>query len=156
MLALAIGAVGAAGADPSPPPRTGIDTCGQRFPADGPAGVDLQLGCLVSEIVAHYTGTAGPIEPAPLSSYVPQMALIAALAAAILLGLFGARRILGRRLAPVLPDEWWSCTACHSVNAVTSERCYRCGAPRSADADTLRTVDHPVTPQAFGHDWRDD
>lgn len=142
-----------AAADPTQPPP---GTCGDRYPADGPAGVDLQLGCMAAELVAHYTGRSAPVEATPLSGYVPQLTLIAVGIAGLIVASLVARRRLGRRLAPVMPDEWWSCAACHSVNAVTIGSCYRCGALRSPDAVTMQTVANPETPQAFGHDWRDD
>ena len=131
------------GATPPPP------TCAERFPEDGPAGVDLRLGCIVGEVVGLYTaGQAAP--PAPLSTYMIVLAILVAggIVLALLAGRVLARRA-GQRLAPVLAGEWWVCASCHSVNGTGVAHCYSCGAARS-DGATLRTDDAPVTPQSFG------
>src|SRR6185503_19649665 len=44
----------AAAADPSAPPQPRPPTCAERYPEEGPAGVDLRLGCIVSELVGLY------------------------------------------------------------------------------------------------------
>ena len=134
--ALAVCWVGAVtAAEPSTPPAR--QTCDQRFPADGPAGVDLRLGCLVSEIVGTFTGATDQGDPAPLSSYLePLLVVVLALVAAAV-ALVLSRRLLGRRLAPVLSAEWWSCAACRSLNPAAASRCYACGGVRTAEAGVV-------------------
>ena len=77
--------------------------------------------------------------------------IAAVLAAAVLVILAGRflRRRAGRRLAPVLADEWWVCASCRSVNGAGVARCYSCGSARP-DGPTLRTDTAPATPQSFG------
>lgn len=135
LLAAVVPVPGAGAADPTHrPPRL---TCDERFPADGPAGIDLRLGCLVGEVVGTFTGTTDQGDPAPLSSYLePLLITIVAVAAAVV-ALLLSRRLLGRRLAPDAPTEWWTCDACRSVNPGSGSRCYACGAPRpAADSGT--------------------
>jgi hypothetical protein len=128
------------------PPRA---TCAERFPAEGPAGVDLRLGCIVGELVGLYTASS-EVAPTPASTYA--IALAAAIGAALLVAWLAAlaiRRRAGRRLAPVLPGTWWVCDRCHSVNPGEARRCYACGAPPS-DGPALPTGERPETPQSFG------
>ena len=134
---------GPAASTPAPP------TCAERFPAEGPAGVDLRLGCIVGEVVGLYTaGQATP--PAPLSTYAIVVAalVLVAVIAVWLLGKALARRA-SRRLAPVLASEWWVCASCRSVNAAGVARCYSCGSDRP-DGPMLRTDEHPEVAQSFG------
>jgi hypothetical protein len=133
------------GAAPTPAPPT----CAERFPEDGPAGVDLRLGCIVSQVVGLYT--AGQQAPPPtLSTYAIALAgvLVGGIILALLVGRV-VRRRAGERLAPVLAGEWWACPSCHSVNGAGVAHCYSCGATRP-DGPTLRTDDAPATPQSFG------
>lgn len=137
--------------DPTPGPasETAPPSCADRFPAEGPAGVDLRLGCIVGELVGLYTARdARP--PAPLSSYAIAAGalLVGVLVVVWFAGRLVARRA-GRRLAPVLPDEWWVCATCRSVNGAGVERCYSCGAGRP-DGPTLPTDASPGIPQSFG------
>jgi len=134
--------------DASRPP-----TCVERYPANGPAGVDLRLGCIVSELVGLYTsGQAGP--PPTLSTYALVVAGIIALVgvAAWLLARAGVRRA-SRRMAPVTPSAWWACPNCRSVNGANVERCYACGSP-PGDDQLMPTDDRPSTPQSFGERGR--
>jgi hypothetical protein len=127
-----LGTSGVSAADPTAPPSR--PTCEQRFPASGPAGVDLRLGCLLGEIVGTFTGSTDQGDPAPLSSYLePLLAVVLGLSGAVV-ALVLARRVLGRRLAPVVPVDWWNCDACRSYNAGSASRCYACGARRPAAA----------------------
>jgi hypothetical protein len=145
-----------------PPATPGPDasgrpaTCAQRYPADGPAGIDLQLGCVVSELVGHYTGAdAGPRrEPPRISSYLAPITLGAVGLVGLLLVLHAARRSAGRRLAPAAPTSFWSCPGCRSLNAAGRAACYRCGRAWEAGAAELRTDAEPPAPQSFG--TRDD
>lgn len=135
-------------ADPVPTQRPPT-TCAERFPAEGPAGVDLRLGCIVGEVVGLYVpGQSTP--PPPLSTYAILVGIVvgAGLLLVWIVGRLVARRA-GRRLAPVLPDEWWVCATCKSVNGSAASRCYSCGGSRP-DGPALRTDDRPSTPQSFG------
>lgn len=139
-------------ADPTADPvggGTSRPTCAQRYPEEGPAGVDLRLGCIIEELVGHYSASAAN-DATPASTYalVVLGILVAGLGAAWLAGRF-LRRAAGRRLAPVRPGEWWLCAACRSVNGAGVTRCYSCGATRP-DGPTLRTDDGPSTIQSFG------
>jgi hypothetical protein len=140
-------------ADPTPDPvaqTASPPTCSDRFPAEGPAGVDLRLGCIVSEVVGLYTaGQAEP--PPPLSSYAIFVGLVVvgAVVTVWLVGRFVARRA-GRRMAPVLAGEWWICGSCRSVNGAGVTRCYSCGSGRP-DGPMLTTDEHPQISQSFGN-----
>lgn len=143
-------------ADPTPGPASATSrpaTCSERFPADGPAGVDLRLGCIVGEVVGVYTA-AQAAPPAPLSTYaiLVGIVILSALLLAVVAGRFIARRA-GRRLAPVLSDEWWVCTTCKSVNGAGVAHCYACGNDRP-DGPALVTDNSPTTPQSFGRGKR--
>lgn len=148
-------AVGWAGpllaADPTPDPATVVrpPTCAERYPEEGPAGVDLRLGCIIGELVSQYTGSVGR-EATPASTYGLIMLgiLLAGFAAVWLAGRY-LRRAAGRRFAPVRPDEWWLCGTCRSVNGAGVEHCYSCGAPPT-DGPTLRTDESPSIAQSFG------
>lgn len=153
LLLAAVGVPGAVhAADPTPDPAGQTQrppTCADRFPEEGPAGVDLRLGCIVSEVVGLYTaGQAAP--PAPLSTYVIFLGVLAVLAVVALwfAGRLVARRA-GRRLAPVLAGEWWICGTCRSVNGAGMSRCYSCGGGRP-DGPLLTTDEHPEVSQSFG------
>jgi hypothetical protein len=137
-------------ADPSPTPEIARPpTCAERFPAEGPAGVDLRLGCIVGEVVGLYSAAATS-EPAPLSTYAIGVALLVAagLAATWVVGRVVSQKA-GERMAPVLAGEWWVCAKCKSVNGAGVTRCYSCGSP-PPDGPTMRTSEAPGTPQSFG------
>lgn len=142
---------GARAADPTAQPAARPLSCAERFPEEGPAGVDLRLGCVVSELVGLYTpGQASA--PPTISAYgLAMLAIVLGVALiAILLTRLLARRA-GAALAPVTPDAWWQCPSCRSVNGAGITRCYSCGAHRPADLGvTLATDDSPGTPQSFG------
>jgi hypothetical protein len=139
------------GADPTPVPNATAppSTCSERFTDDGPAGVDLRLGCIVSEVVGLYTAGQDAAPP-PLSTYaIVLIALgVGAAGIAVLAGRL-LHRQAGRRMAPVLADAWWVCASCRSVNAAGVLRCYSCGSTQP-DGPTLRTDAAPATPQSFG------
>lgn len=134
-------------ADPAATSRT--PTCAERFPAEGPAGVDLRLGCIVGEVVGLYTpDEAGP--PLPLSSYAIAVGILltgVGIVVWLALRLFAQRA--GRRLAPTLAAEWWVCATCKSVNGANVAHCYSCGSPPPR-GPALVTDDNPNTPQSFG------
>lgn len=146
-------AAGALGADPTP--NTGAATkpsCAERYPEEGPAGVDLRLGCIIGELVGQYGGSLSPGGVTPASTYglIVFGILLAGFVAVWLLGRV-IRRSAGRRLASVRPEEWWLCGSCRSVNGAGVVHCYSCGATRPADAGpTLRTDETPTTSQSFG------
>lgn len=137
-------------ADPSPSPDPARPpTCAERFPDEGPAGVDLKLGCIVGQVVGLYS-TAATAQPAPLSTYAIGVALLVAagLGAVWLVGRFASQKA-GERMAPVLAGEWWVCATCKSVNGAGVTRCYSCGSP-PPDGATMHTSETPGTPQSFG------
>jgi hypothetical protein len=138
-----------AAADPTPPPRT--LTCAERYPADGPAGIDLRLGCIASELVGQYTGDH-PGDPAPISTYLgPLLVLVGGFA--LLFLMFRAGLAKGsRRLAPAVPSAYWLCPVCHSVNDPTRAACYSCGRPLSPEAAILPADERPEMVQRFGGD----
>ncbi|MEO8273946.1 MAG: hypothetical protein ABI620_07755, partial [Chloroflexota bacterium] len=124
-------------------------TCSERFPAQGPAGVDLRLGCIVGEVVGVYAASDAA-QPAPLSTYAILLGIF--IVCGVLLALTGGRllaRRAGRRLAPVLPAAWWVCPSCNSVNGTGTRQCYSCGAGQPA-GPMLMTAEDPDTPQSFG------
>lgn len=138
-------------ADPGAAPTAHPPSCAERYPEPGPAGVDLRLGCIVSELVGLYTpGQAAA--PPTISTYA--LALIALAVGIAVLSIAVARllaRRAGRALAPVTPDAWWQCPTCRSVNAAGASRCYSCGAARPAEIEVMLATDGaPSTPQSFG------
>lgn len=141
--------------DPSAAPDPGPSrplTCLDRYPADGPAGVDLLLGCIVNEVTQAYLGAgrASDAEPPGISAYLGQGALLAGVLVLLALALRAIRDRAGRRLAPALPTTWWSCRGCKSLNAAGRTVCYRCGRPQEAGTAELRTDAEPPAPQSFG------
>jgi hypothetical protein len=128
-------------ADPSAGPVIGAArTCAERFPAQGPGGVDLQLGCMAGEIISAYTGAAQSADPERLSTWIARLGVFALLLVALmLLGRTLGRR-LGRRLAPSAPDSWWSCPHCMSLNEDHARACYGCGQAWTRDALVLATT----------------
>ena len=139
-----------AAADPSPTPRP--PTCAEQYPGEGPAGVDLRLGCIARELVGLYTGEEPSGQATRLSAYLAPIIGVA-VAVAVAIGLLQlARRRAGRRLAPATPAAWWLCPVCRSVNAAGRPACYSCGAAWTADALVVPTADHPETIQRFGGD----
>ncbi|HSO29097.1 MAG TPA: zinc finger Ran-binding domain-containing protein [Candidatus Sulfomarinibacteraceae bacterium] len=140
------------GATPAPVPQR--PTCAERYPADGPAGVDLLLGCVVSELVRYAGGLGGGLEPVGepprLSGYLVPIGILVATIVSIALVVRVARRDAGRRLAPAAPVAWWSCAACRSLNAAGRTACYRCGREFEEGATELRADGEPLAPQSFG------
>jgi hypothetical protein len=138
---------------PEPTP-TRPPTCSDRFPAEGPAGVDLRLGCIVGELVGLYTASSRD-EPPTLSAYVITLTVGVALGAVlVLVALRVLARRASRRLAPVLSSEWWICPSCQSVNATTATRCYACGGP-PGDGPTMVTDADPTMAHRPGGPRRD-
>ena len=142
---------GAVAADPSAPPEAGPPTCAERFPEEGPGGVDLRLGCVVSEIVGLYT-PGQTSTPPTISTYALALgATVLGIGVVALLATRLLARRAGEALAPVTPDAWWQCPTCRSVNGAGVTRCYSCSAPRPVDGGlVLETDDSPGTPQSFG------
>ncbi len=142
----------ARGAEPSSAPAPVRPSCNELYPEEGPAGVDLRLGCLVDRLLSHYTGREASAEPAALSAYLPTIAaIVAGVGGLVAVAALGWRR-LDRRLAPVMPAAWWACPTCRSVNGAGTVRCYACGAPAPTVAEVMTTADHPEMRQAFGGD----
>jgi hypothetical protein len=140
------------------PPASARPSCADRFPAEGPAGVDLQLGCIVNEIAATYLGTAQAPDARPprLSDYGWPIGLTIAGLIALVVALRKIQRAGGRRLAPATPVAWWSCPSCRSLNVADRSDCYRCGAARVDASTEVRTDAEPPAPQSFGRRIGDD
>ena len=144
-------------ADPSRPPEARPPSCTERFPEEGPAGVDLRLGCVVSEVVGLYTPGQASAPPtiSDLTKYLPVPAIVLGVAVVAILSTRLLARRAGAALAPVMPDAWWQCPSCRSVNGAGVTRCYSCGAHQPADVKvTLATDDSARTPQSFGRGKR--
>ncbi len=137
---------------PSGPPASARPSCADRFPAEGPAGVDLQLGCIVNEIAGTYLGTAPASDARPprLSDYAWPIGLTIAGLTGLLLALRQIQRAGGRRLAPATPSAWWSCPSCRSLNVASRTECYRCGASMADSSIEVRTDAEPPAAQSFG------
>jgi hypothetical protein len=139
-------------ADPATEATPRPPSCAERYPAEGPAGVDLRLGCVVSEVIGLWRPDQAAAPP-PLSTYA--IALAALVGSVIGLGLVATRvlaRRAGARLAPTTPGAWWVCPSCHSINGLGVGQCYRCGTPMPDDvgASLLPTGEEASTPQSFG------
>ncbi len=138
-------------ADPSPSPTPHRPTCAERYPEDGPAGIDLRLGCIARELVGLYAGEPTD-EPARISAYLGPLAAVVVGALVVLWLARSVARRTARTLAPVLPGSWWLCDACRSVNGAGIARCYSCGAPWTPTAAVVPTDEHPEMVQRFGGD----
>jgi len=93
-----------------------------------PPGIDMKALCTANQIIDTYTGrTRVDVTDEPLLPYAGA-ALVTGLALAVV-GVLATRFVgakAGRRLAPEIPDDWWTCSACQSVNAVGRPVCYAC------------------------------
>ena len=118
-----------------PAPTPTPISCSDRYPATGPAGLDLQLGCTIGRLTGQYIG-GGSGEAPPLTTYVAPLAAVLGGLLLVALALRIVRRNAGRRLA-VAPTSWWSCPSCRSVNRDGAARCYACGTPWSPAATSL-------------------
>ena len=110
---------------------------------------DRHVQPVVGEVVGLYTaGQTTP--PAPISTYAM---VVGILIVGILIVIWLVGRLVaqsaGRRLAPVLPGEWWVCATCKSVNGAGVAHCYSCGST-PPDGPTLATDPNPGIPQSFG------
>lgn len=134
LIALALPSVALAD-DPTADPR-----CADATAA---AGIDLQLICTANEVVGAYTGRPGAVKAvgAPDGSVIGPAA-VALLAGAGLIAaiVIVVRRRAGERLAPSVPEEWWTCPACRSLNAGGMPRCYACQAARPTGEDAAAEV----------------
>jgi hypothetical protein len=142
-------------ADPGATPTPGAVTprpasCAERYPAEGPGGVDLQLGCLVNELVAYAGGLGPSDQPQRLTAYLVPIAVVVAGLVALVLVARQLNRRARRRIAPAMPVAWWSCPACRSLNPAGRLACYRCNRPFEPGATEMRTDAEPPAPQAFG------
>lgn len=150
-LTLAGTAGGVAAADPSPTERP--PTCTERYPDEGPAGLDLRLACIVNELLG--LGQPGD-EPPRISVWAGTIALLAGLGFAVFLVVYviagRLKRRFERRTAPAQPGAWWQCPDCRSVNGAGRARCYSCGRARPPDALVLPTAEMPIMLQRFGID----
>jgi hypothetical protein len=138
------------GASPAPVAATHQPTCAERFPADGPGGVDLQLGCVVRELIGYFGGLGPSDEPQRLTGYLLPIAAVSLGLVALLAVARSLHRRASRRIAPATPVAWWSCPACRSLNAAGRASCYRCGRPFEERAIEMRTDAEPPAPQSFG------
>jgi hypothetical protein len=146
------GAVAAAEptATPAPAATSRPPTCAERYPADGPGGVDLQLGCIVNELVAYAGGLGPSDQPLRLTAYLAPIAAIAAGLVGLVLVVRQLNHRARRRIAPAAPVAWWSCPACRSLNPAGRLTCYRCNRSFESGATEMRTDADTPAPQAFG------
>ena len=124
-------------ADPSPTPSPTKDprTCVQRYPIDGPGGVNLQIACTVVELVASDAKSDVKAEAqARIASGVGPVVVLVSAAVVAWIAVQWMSRRTGARLAPTQPAGGWSCTHCRSLTAIGITNCYRCGQPWTADA----------------------
>lgn len=144
--------ISALAADPTPGPTPSVrpPTCTERYPADGPAGVDLQLGCVVNELIGFLGGVGEPGGSHRLSEYGVPIGVGAAALVLLALAIRQVRRAAGRRLAAAAPSAVWSCPTCRSLNDASHDHCYRCGRPFEPGDLELRTDAEPLAPQSFG------
>ncbi len=145
-----IGATRAAEPDASARPPT----CAEQFPADGPAGLDLQLGCVVRELTGLYLGSGAADQPARISALGPPLAALATGLAIAWLVVRWVRRRAGARMAAAAPEAWWSCTGCRSLNAAGVLRCYACGRAWDPASLEVRVDPDALADQSFGRDPR--
>lgn len=154
VVAFLVGTTGASAASPDPsvnaPPTARPLTCAERYPADGPGGVDLQLGCVVNELVAYAGGLGPSDQPQRLTAYVVPIAAVALALVALVLVARQLNRRADRWIAPAAPVAWWPCPACRSLNVARRETCYRCGRPLESGTAEMRTDAEPPAPQSFG------
>ena len=153
LVAVATAAEPATGPAPSPsadPTPTAPPDCSERYPDPGPAGLDLRLGCIVSQVVGAYTGSADPSAEPRISDWLRPLGIVLAGVVVLAVAALHVRGRVGRRLVASAPTAWWSCPACRSVNAAGTEACYRCGRGWEAEALELRTDAEPPAPQSFG------
>lgn len=145
-----------AAAEPSPTPAITRPppNCTERYPADGPAGVDLRLGCIVAELVGAYTAPGDTATAPRISSWLGPIAFAGAGVALVWIVVRSMSRRVGTRLAPVVPAAWWSCSGCRSLNADGIVACYRCRRPRTDEPTLIPGSDGPDGPRSAG-DTRD-
>ena len=151
-VALLAGLAGlAAAADPTTPPTPRPGSCAERYPEEGPAGLDLRLGCIANGLVTHYLGgDAG--QPVRISTYLTPLAVLVAGLVLVLLAASLVRRRAGARLAPASPGAYWLCPDCSSVNEPTRATCYSCQRPWSSGAAVMPAAQNPEMVQRFGGD----
>lgn len=137
-MAFAVPAVALAD-DPTADPRCADEN------ATAAAGIDLQLICTANQVVGAYTGRPGAVTAvgAPDGSAIAAAAVaVLALAGLIVAVILVVRRRAGDRLAPAMPEEWWTCPACRSLNAGGMPRCYACQAARPTGDEAAEGVLH--------------
>lgn len=146
-------AVAAAEPSPTPSPTPRPPTCTERYPEEGPAGIDLRLACIVQELLG--LGQPGD-RPARISEWAGTIALLAGLGFAAFLVVYTIagrlKRRFDRRTAPARPGAWWQCPDCRSVNGTGRATCYSCARARPPDALVLPTAETPIMVQRFGID----
>lgn len=147
----------ASAADPSPSPQPSAQrpSCAERYPANGPGGVDLQLGCVVAEIVGGSTSLGPSKDPERMSTWLLRLGAFAAGLLLLVLAVRALDRRLNARMAPAAPASWWSCPRCRSLNDDHATRCYACGeawseAALTIDGPTGRPRDPDAEPPATG------
>lgn len=114
------------------PAEAGADPrCADWAAGNAPEGLDLAAVCIAREVVGTYTDPGTGRDP--LLPYVGA-ALVAGMGLALVgvLALrFGGRQV-ARRLEPRLPEAWWACSSCRSLNARSRTSCYACHTDASA------------------------
>jgi hypothetical protein len=146
-----VGSSGAMAADPTPSPRPA--TCAERYPDEGPAGLDLRAACIIGELLGL---TEDPGRPARISQWLPVIGVLSLAGLAVIgviVFVFGRlKRRFDRRTAPMRPALMWTCPACHSVNEPGRPRCYACRTAWTPDAPVMPVADEPIMIQRFGVD----
>lgn len=144
VLAASTGSIHAvAAASPSADPTQRPLTCAERYPDEGPAGLDLRLACIVTELVGAYTEPGDATTPPRVSDWLRPIGIVLALIILIWLVIRTATRRAAARLAPVVPASWWSCPACRSLNPTGTTACYRCREPWTPDLEVMTPADPP-------------
>jgi hypothetical protein len=128
---------------PSAEPTLRPLTCAERYPDEGPAGLDLRLACIVTKLVGAYATPGDASTPPRLSDWLRPMGVAMLVLILIWFVIRTVTRRAATRLAPVVPASWWSCPACRSLNPSGTMACYSCRQPWSPDLEVLRPSDPP-------------
>ncbi|MBI2763070.1 MAG: hypothetical protein HYX54_04875 [Chloroflexi bacterium] len=144
-IALTASAGAAAAVEPSTEPSAEASqrppTCSERYPDKGPAGLDLRLACVVTELVGAYSNPGDAASPPRISDWLRPLGLASGGLLLISVLVRGVVRRAGNRLAPVVPASWWSCPECRSLNPTGATACYRCRRAWTPDLEVMTPSD---------------